>query len=160
MSKGKSSRRTKQSGAGSLLRQVAALPYRRSAEGQLEVLLVTTKFTRRFIIPKGWPAEGRKDAKSAAKEAEQEAGVLGDVEESPFARYSYLKKIEHEYVSVSVDVFALKVTGQIDEWRERDCRFTRWLSADEAALLTDEPELIPLIRSFAQSKRRIARIPK
>jgi hypothetical protein len=48
--------------------QYGALPYRRTKTGTLEILLVTSRNTRRWIIPKGWPIKGMKPAKSAARE--------------------------------------------------------------------------------------------
>lgn len=61
-----------------ILRQVASLPLRRSEDGKIEVLLVTSRETRRWIIPKGWPMKGKKQHEAAAIEAEEEAGVIGN----------------------------------------------------------------------------------
>ncbi len=66
--------------------QVAAIPVRKSAEGQLEVLLVTTRETQRWVVPKGWPLPRRPDHEAAANEAWEEAGVRGTIDSTPSVR--------------------------------------------------------------------------
>jgi 8-oxo-dGTP pyrophosphatase MutT (NUDIX family) len=74
--------------------QYAALPYRRKGKSPTEVLLVTSHETGRWIIPKGWPAKGKPLHKSAAREAREEAGVVGSVERRPLGVFSYQKASE------------------------------------------------------------------
>jgi ADP-ribose pyrophosphatase YjhB (NUDIX family) len=62
--------------------QYGALPYRFTADAAREIHLVTTRQTRRWIIPKGWPIKGLRPAKSAAREAFEEAGVRGKIAQS------------------------------------------------------------------------------
>ena len=69
--------------------QFAALPWRRNADGEVEVLMITSRDTRRWVIPKGWPIKGIKSPKSAAQEAFEEAGVIGKVRKSPVGAYAY-----------------------------------------------------------------------
>jgi 8-oxo-dGTP pyrophosphatase MutT (NUDIX family) len=57
--------------------QYAALPYRARGKSELEVMLVTSRGSRRWIIPKGWPKRGIPAHDTAAKEAFEEAGVIG-----------------------------------------------------------------------------------
>jgi 8-oxo-dGTP pyrophosphatase MutT (NUDIX family) len=71
--------------------QVAALPYRFSEEGEVEVLLLTSRGTGRFVVPKGWPMKGRRDCDAAAREAPEEAGVEGFLGRSPIGAFSYQK---------------------------------------------------------------------
>ena len=70
-----------------LLAQVAALPVK-GKPGKYRVLLVTSRETRRWIIPKGWPMKGRKDHEAAAQEALEEAGVTGHVHKHPMGAYT------------------------------------------------------------------------
>ena len=58
--------------------QFAALPWRRRADAGIEVLLITSRETRRWVIPKGWPIKGKSSAKSAAREAFEEADQKGE----------------------------------------------------------------------------------
>lgn len=129
-------------------RQVAALPYRKTASGRIEVLLITSRETGRFIIPKGWPVKRLSDPDSAAKEAYEEAGVVGKVKPKPIGTYSYWKRLERTFELLKVDVYALKVRGQRDNWPEKEARMFRWLPTRDAAALIDEPELITLIKTF------------
>ena len=73
--------------------QFAALPWRLGAEGAVEVLLITSRETRRWVIPKGWPIKGRSSAKSAAREAFEEAGVVGKIGKAPIGVFAYDKAL-------------------------------------------------------------------
>ncbi|MCB4771789.1 NUDIX hydrolase [Ancylobacter sp. Lp-2] len=137
--------------SGRPLEQIAALPFQVSPEGQLEILLLTSRDTHRAIIPKGWPIKNHKDWKSAQVEARQEAGVIGEIGRKPIGRYSYWKRMAEHFALIRVDVFPLVVTRQLADWPERHERVQRWFQAEGAALLVDEPELGDLIRRFAAS---------
>lgn len=135
--------------SGSPLRQVAALPFRRRKGGGIEVLVLTSRQTRRFIIPKGW-AEGPKTWKWAEREALEEAGILGKIKRKPIGQYRYWKRFKNHFGMVEVDVYPLKVEDELENWPEETQRLRKWLSAEEAALLIDEPQLVSLIRKFAR----------
>jgi 8-oxo-dGTP pyrophosphatase MutT (NUDIX family) len=128
--------------------QVAALPFRRNADGAVEVLLITSRETRRFIIPKGWPMKKLADPDAAAKEALEEAGVVGIVRRKPVANYSYWKRLTRTFELVKVDVYPLRVLDQHDTWREQAVRNCGWLPPDKAWLLIDEPGLAQIVRTF------------
>jgi 8-oxo-dGTP pyrophosphatase MutT (NUDIX family) len=129
--------------------QYAALPWRK-LDGRLEVLLITSRETRRWVIPKGWPIKGLKSAPSAAREAFEEAGVLGQISRKPLGQYHYDKRLRSGRVQhVRVTVFALKVAEESPVWPEQGQREKRWLTPAEAAPLVDEPELVALIAAFA-----------
>ena len=72
--------------------QVAALCWRRSGKG-LKILLITSRDTGRWVIPKGWPMRNRSNAQAAAREAYEEAGLRGDVSERSVGIYTYLKAL-------------------------------------------------------------------
>jgi 8-oxo-dGTP pyrophosphatase MutT (NUDIX family) len=130
--------------------QYAALPYR--DEGELEVLLVTSRETRRWIIPKGWPMASRHAWESAAREALEEAGVEGAVSHTPVGTYIYDKRLAGGVlVPCSVEVFALKVARQRKQWREKDQREVRWVSIAEAIEMVQEQGLKIVLRTFANS---------
>lgn len=134
---------------GERIRQVAAVPFRVGADGGLEILLVTSRETRRFIVPKDWPMKGKSGRKAAAIEAEQEAGVVGKVLKAPAGTYSYWKRLARRFVRVDVTVYLLAVTGELPAWREKKTRQRAWLALHDAAILIDEPELATLVRDLA-----------
>ncbi|MHA6644807.1 NUDIX hydrolase [Mesorhizobium sp. A623] len=133
---------------GGVIRQVAAIPYRLDQNGELEVLLITSRETRRFIVPKGWPMKGKSGRKAATIEAAEEAGVVGTMQKAPGGAYSYWKRLSSSFVRVNVVVYLLSVTEELAGWRERKTRRRAWLAPAEAALLVDEPELATLIRTL------------
>lgn len=133
---------------GERIRQVAAVPFRLDADGALEVLLVTSRETRRFIVPKGWPMKGKSRRKAAAIEAEQEAGVVGKVLKEPAGSYTYWKRLARRFVRVDVTVYLLAVSEELPAWREKKSRQRAWLSIGDAATLIDEPELATLMRGL------------
>lgn len=129
-------------------RQVAALPWRRGAEG-LEILLITSRETRRWVTPKGGRMKNRTDPEAAAQEALEEAGVEGIVDERPVGQFRYLKKLKRRAARwLLVEVYGLRVTAEHDDWKERAERERAWLPREEAARRVDEPELKALIASF------------
>jgi 8-oxo-dGTP pyrophosphatase MutT (NUDIX family) len=129
--------------------QFAALPWRSSADGEVEVLLITSRETRRWVIPKGWPIKGVKSAKSAAQEAFEEAGLQGKVSKRPIGSYAYDKRLKSGRLQhVRVAVFGLQVEGEADAYPELGQREKLWLPIAEAARLVDEPELMVLMATF------------
>jgi len=130
-------------------RQIAALPVRRQRDGSSRVLLVTSRETRRWIIPKGWPVKGMKDHQAAALEALEEAGVAGRVSRRPLGSYLYWKRQAGGDALCEVAVHLLEVDEELDEWREKGQRELAWLSPHEAAELVGEPELRRLILAVA-----------
>lgn len=133
-------------------RQYAALPWR---EGEtLEIMLLSSRDTRRWVIPKGWPMKGRKPHTTAALEALEEAGLLGRIEKTKLGSYHYRKRLKNgATILCRVDMFPLRVARQRKNWPEKKQRVTKWHSAADAAVLVHEPELAELIREFARGKR-------
>jgi 8-oxo-dGTP pyrophosphatase MutT (NUDIX family) len=136
--------------------QVAALCWR-TAGRSVEILLVTSLNSKRWIIPKGWAEAGMTLAENAAREAFEEAGVTGLVETAPIGTYHYLKqKRDGGGVPCRADVFALKVTRLHDEWPERGTRRMEWVTPEQAAARVTEPGLREILRGF-QAGRTAAR---
>lgn len=131
--------------------QYAALPWRLK-DGRIEVLLATSRDTRRWVIPKGWPMKGRKPHIVAAIEAVQEAGLLGKIEKAKLGDYSYEKRLEGgAALECRVEVFPLRFLRQRKKWPEKKQRATQWFHFAVAAELVDESELRALILNFGQS---------
>jgi 8-oxo-dGTP pyrophosphatase MutT (NUDIX family) len=129
-------------------RQVAALPLRRTKSGTLEVLLVTSRGTGRWIIPKGWPSKRHGDPKAAAREAKEEAGVKGKIKAKAIGRYRYTKPELGESGGIDVSVFLLAVLKQRKRWPEMNERRRAWFDVLDAAEKVGEPELSLLIGSL------------
>ena len=127
--------------------QVAALPVK-GKPGNYRVLLVTSRETRRWIIPKGWPMKGRKDHEAAAQEALEEAGVTGHVHKHPMGAYSYEKRLTDGTEHVSVMVYLLEVEQESGKWPEKDQRQREWVSPLEAAKRVDEAGLSAIIEQL------------
>ena len=127
--------------------QYGVLPWR--LVDSLEVLLITSRETARWVIPKGWPIKGKPGPRSAAQEAFEEAGVEGDLDTQAIGAYPYLKRLKDGSTRpLSVEVFPLKVSRELPDWPEKDQRQRRWFKLPEAAEAVDEPELGDIIRSF------------
>lgn len=139
---------------GKPIAQVAALPYRRTADGDDEILLLTSRQTGRFILPKGWPMKGRRDCEAAAQEAGEEAGVVGTFHERSVGSFHYWKRLKDTFVPVTVEVYPLHVQQEMDEWKEWKYRRRAWLKPHQAALLVDESELATLLESIAPELAR------
>jgi 8-oxo-dGTP pyrophosphatase MutT (NUDIX family) len=130
--------------------QYGALPYRLTERG-VEILLVTSRHTRRWIIPKGWPIEGCRPSDCAAREALEEAGVSGEIATKSIGRYHYLKQLKIGVgVPCKVDVFPLKVARERTAWAERAQRERRWCTVAEAAAAVEETELRSVILKFGK----------
>ena len=130
--------------------QVAALPVRH-ADGGVEVLLITSRETHRWVIPKGWPMRDRKDCQAAAREAYEEAGIAGRVHKRPLGAYTYQKRLVGRVEPCRVMVYLLEVAEERVAWPEREQRTRRWFKPDEAADNVDEPRLAAMIRSLGHA---------
>jgi 8-oxo-dGTP pyrophosphatase MutT (NUDIX family) len=132
--------------------QVAALCWRTSPRHGVEVLLITSLNSKRWIIPKGWPEAELSPAENAAREAFEEAGVTGKISAEPVGSYHYLKeKKDGGGMPCTVKVFALAVTKQLDDWPEKGAREMLWLSPEQAAVKVSEPALRQLLKNFRKA---------
>jgi 8-oxo-dGTP pyrophosphatase MutT (NUDIX family) len=132
------------------LKQVGALCVCEADDGALRVLLVTSRETGRWVIPKGWLAKGLRHHKSAAREAMEEAGVSGRIGTKPIGSYQYIKRDDKADHLLGVSVFLLAVSKQKNRWPEQEQRQRAWFSIEVAARRVAEPELRTLIRSIAK----------
>jgi 8-oxo-dGTP pyrophosphatase MutT (NUDIX family) len=117
-------------------------------------MLITSRETRRWVIPKGWPKKGKSPRYSAAREAFEEAGVVGAVAKRTIGSFSYEKRMRNGGVVVcEVRVFPLEVTRQNKQWPEKQERVVKWLSASQAAEKVKEPMLSEIILRLARRYR-------
>ncbi|NIJ35764.1 hypothetical protein FHR22_000413 [Sphingopyxis panaciterrae] len=142
------------------MRQIAVLPYRfggPAQDGPTEILLITSRETKRWVVPKGNPLTGMERHAAAAVEAEEEAGVIGAVCPTSIGSYEYRKRRANgASIMYNVEVFPLAVTRELSDWKEMDERERQWFSFDDAAAAVEEPDLQAMIRSFGDSGFRAA----
>lgn len=128
--------------------QFAALCFR-IAKDRPQVLLVTSRGTRRWIVPKGWPIEGKTPSASAAIEAYEEAGVTGKTYDTCLGVFSYNKSVANgEALPILAMVFPLKVRHMDRAYPEANERRRKWFSLKKAAARISEPELRQIILTF------------
>jgi 8-oxo-dGTP pyrophosphatase MutT (NUDIX family) len=133
-------------------RQFGALAYR-EREGGLEVLLISSRETRRWVLPKGWPMKGVKPHHAAAREAMEEAGLVGSIGKAAIGSFTYDKKLDNgSALKCEVTVYPMKVNQELERWPEANERTRRWFSIDEAAEAVEEPDLRELLVLFAERK--------
>lgn len=143
-----------------MLQQYGVLAFDIGEDGAPRILLITSRETKRWVIPRGNPNPGLSPWQSAAKEAYEEAGLTGLVSAEEIGSYDYGKRRKDGSVDpTQVHVYPLRITIQSDRWPERHQRQTRWFTREEAAEAVDEAGLKSLILAFtppASSAGRMA----
>lgn len=136
-------------------RQYGAVPFRIGADGEISVLLVTTRGTGRWIVPKGWPIAHLRPRDVAAREAYEEAGLIGDiVGKKPIGRFTYEKpRAGGQGLLCEVKLFAMHISHQLPDWPERQQRETGWFALEAAAALVGEGALASLLLRLPDSLR-------
>ncbi|MEP1611062.1 MAG: NUDIX hydrolase [Roseobacter sp.] len=128
--------------------QFAAVCYRLKKD-KIEVLLITSRTSKRWIVPKGWPVNGKTPAEAAAIEAWEEAGVRGTCDGRCIGIFSYSKDMDGSSVLPCLAMlFAIEVNELADEYPEADQRKRKWVSRKKASKMVDEPELARILRDF------------
>lgn len=131
--------------------QYGALPHRSSVRGGRDILLITSRDTGRWVIPKGWPMRGRSGSEVAAREAFEEAGIEGETVATAIGAYHYRKRRPGgRSVTCRVEVFPFGVTSELARWPERHQRRRAWFAARDAAELVNEGELKNLILTLSE----------
>lgn len=132
-------------------RQVAALCWRK-VKGEREVLLITSRDTGRWIVPKGWPIAGLTDVQSALREAWEEAGVRAEAEKArPCGKYRYEKVMKDgQTVLLEARLFKVRLrAGDLaDRYPEAGQRQRLWVRPKKAAQMVEEPDLQEILRAF------------
>lgn len=130
------------------LTQYAALPYR-IVDGHPMVLLVTSRETKRWILPKGQPERKLSPHQVAEAEAYEEAGLIGTVFKAPFADFNTFKRLKSgREMPCVMRVFLFEVAHELSAWPEKAERERRWMTPGEAALLVTEPGLVKVLLDF------------
>jgi 8-oxo-dGTP pyrophosphatase MutT (NUDIX family) len=133
-----------------VITQYGVLAYETAQDGEPRFLLITSRTTKRWIIPRGNPIRGLSPSHSAAQEAYEEAGLTGFVGAHEIGSYPYVKRRRNgSSVPARVHVFPLSIPVQSSDWPERHERQTRWFTRAEAAEAVEEEDLKALIRTFA-----------
>lgn len=135
--------------------QIAALPLHWDAKGKLRVLMVTSRETRRWVMPKGWLMDEDRPWHTAKTEALEEAGAVGFVADEPVGAYHYLKRRRGgDTVRCRVAVYPMIVENLNRRWKERKERKRHWFSLRSAARLVDENELSELLNELADQQEK------
>ncbi|MGY9039559.1 MAG: NUDIX hydrolase [Rhodobacterales bacterium] len=133
---------------GEVRTQFAALCYR-VRQGKVQVLLITSRGAKRWIVPKGWPMDAKTPGAAAAREAWEEAGVRGRVTGGCLGVYSYIKAVDDTaQLPVIAMLYPIEVQMLADKYPEAGQRRRNWMSRKKAAKLVSEPELARMIRDF------------
>ncbi len=127
--------------------QFSALCYRIVGDA-VQVCLITSRGTGRWILPKGWPMHKQTPADAAATEAWEEAGLTGDTFDRCLGVYSYIKPLDRTRTPVIALVYPVHVTAVHMEWPEKHQRKRRWYTLAKAATKVDEPELRQILATF------------
>lgn len=128
--------------------QFGALCYR-IVKDRPQVLLITSRGSGRWIVPKGWPQHKATPAEAAATEAWEEAGVKGRALDQCIGLFSYFKEFEDGgKLPCAVLVYPIKVKALADDYPEAGERKRRWFSPKKAAARVEEPELKHILRAF------------
>ncbi len=116
---------------------------------KVQILLITSRDTGRWVLPKGWPIKGLSPQNAAAREAFEEAGVCGVPAPMPVGRYRYLKQLAFNTdLACIVGVYPLRVDQMRSKYPESGQRRRRWFTPAKAALRVQEPELQALLAAF------------
>ncbi|MBI1621207.1 NUDIX hydrolase [Aquamicrobium zhengzhouense] len=147
--------------SGEVARQYGVLPWRISNEGHLQILLITSMTSRRWIVPKGWPEKGQAPFMSAAIEAFEEAGVIGDIGPQILTEYRYFKELKDgSDLPCLVSLFGFQVRGTLTHWKDAGKRKRRWFNVSEAAKMVSEPELAEYFEALVDDPERLTKHPR
>lgn len=136
--------------------QIAALPLRWDARDRVSVLMVTSRDTGRWVMPKGWEMDGRKPWAAAEIEALEEAGAKGFISHDAIGSYRYDKRHDDGTTQPCiVHVYPMVVETLLRDWKERKQRTRKWFSPKAAAKRVDEPELADLLMQLHSKPHKV-----
>jgi 8-oxo-dGTP pyrophosphatase MutT (NUDIX family) len=122
--------------------QVAALPWRQDANAKIRILMVTSRTNAKWMLPKGWPMEGKTDPEAALIETQEEAGVDGIVSDRAIGSYRFIKLFDDgTTLPAQALIYPVEVLKERKDWREKGQRTRKWLRPKSAAKLAFEPDL-------------------
>jgi len=135
--------------------QAAALPVLKSADGEMRVVMVTTRNSGRWTLPKGNLMAGLDPHEAARQEALEEAGLIGRTKKKPIGSYPFWKRLDGFWVLATVMVFPMKVERRIEEYKETGLRQVRDFSFFDAEENVFQPGLKAIIRAYGQRKLKL-----
>ncbi|MBO9465819.1 hypothetical protein TRP8649_04044 [Pelagimonas phthalicica] len=135
--------------------QIAALPMRWDEDGKLKVMMVTSRGTGRWVVPKGWEMDNTKPWKAASIEAMEEAGIKGRISRDAIGTFKYDKVLDNgKKLPCVVRVYPMIVETLKKDWKERKQRRRKWFSPKAAARRVNEKQLAKLLRSLDHKPRK------
>lgn len=136
-------------------RQVAALPWRLADDGGLEFLLVTSRTSKHWLLPKGWPIPGKSGLESALQEAFEEAGIHARGSDQPIGRYAFIKVL-HDATELpcTMAVYAVTVDEELAGWPEKEQRDRMWFTQAEAVSIAFDFNLSLFLAAIAYDRKR------
>jgi len=136
-------------------RQVAALPWRLASDGGLEILLVTSRTSRHWLLPKGWPIPGKSGLESALQEAFEEAGIQAKGPDTPIGHYAFIKVL-HDATELpcTMAVYAVGGVEELAEWPEQGQRDRTWFTQAEAVSIAFDFNLSLFLAAVNYDKKR------
>lgn len=136
--------------------QVAALCHQGQG-ADLRILLITSRDTGRWVLPKGWPKRGHDAGGTALEEAWEEAGIKPAGRPVAVGHYHYDKRLDGGLpLPTRVEVFAIPVPALLDDYPEKGQRRRVWMTPAEAAASVAEPELAELLAAFPRRAAKLA----
>jgi phosphohistidine phosphatase len=130
--------------------QSGVLPYRlgcgETSNSDIEILLITSRKRKHWVIPKGIVEPSMHPQESAIKEAFEEAGIKGNLAHTAIGVYAYQKWSG----TCRVEVFPFEVTTELQEWPESEFRTREWMSLEEAVNRVREDALKGLLRKLPE----------
>ena len=144
-----------------IFHQAGVIAYR-IQDGKVRVLLMTSRDTGRWIIPRGNIKPGVTPCRAAEQEAYEEAGVKGTIISSnPLGMYTYFKRLDSgEARAATVEVYLLRIKERLKKWPERNERKLSWVSSKEAVRLVEEPGVVPLLLRLMELEDDLANPPR
>lgn len=131
------------------IQQVGAIPLVRDQAGQIAVVLVTTRGSGRWTIPKGNIMAKLDDHKAAEREAREEAGLVGSISKTPLGSYQFWKRQDTHWSLAEVTVFVMQVESQLSDFKEKGQRDVKAFLPEDAVDAVYEAGLGALIRQAA-----------
>lgn len=142
-------------------KQIAALPLKWDDDGRVRVLMVTSRDTKRWVMPKGWRMDGKKDWRAAEIEALEEAGAVGHIGSEVIGAYRYSKRLGGGVsIRCKVMVYPMIVERLKKRWKERRERKRRWFTPKAAAKRVDEPDLAELLLALEKKPHKLPAVKK
>ena len=137
--------------------QVGCICYKKEKK-KLKILIITSRNSKRWIIPKGWIKKNLGSIRSAEAEAWEEAGVKGKCYKNTIGFYTYQKIGKNgKGRRCTVKVFALKVREQLNDFPEKNFRTLRWITPEKSHKFIENKELVQVLENFAKMKSKASK---